>query len=275
MLVKKVESLNVPFVVYTYAGDCVRRVADKAFLREGYPYRYIKERKFDLSRTDITKDDIILTADWTKDFFHNSYLPCAVFHIHPSKLPLYRGYGAISAQFLSGVAVGGVSVYLENGFVDAGDIVFSRDVRIAQDDYPLDYLDNCVNALDAFWDNLYGQELSPQSQNEEEAFYVQRKRRKMGYIDFNMSAIYVYNTVRAYSEPFFGSYFFVNNTQVKIWKAKLEKWTGHYGTPGSVVSKDSYGVEIACGDGTIILSEVECDNKKYLFDEIHSIFNLS
>jgi len=78
-----------------------------------------------------------------------------------------------------------------------------------------------------------------------------------------MDAYSIYNQIRAFSRPFFGAYFYSEGTKVKVFRAKTEKWQGYFGEPGEIIKNDENGAEIACGSGTITLSEVEINNQTY------------
>ncbi len=158
---------------------------------------------------------------------------------HPSLLPAYRGYSAITEQFVrGGVVVSGATFYLQGGErVDAGDIISSRKIGIDYEDYPSDFLHKYASVCADFIVELNRKGLvgyTPVAQDEISSFYLQRKRGKDSIIDFNRDAFSLYNHVRGYSRPFFGGAFFMHNEQkVIVWRASTEKWQGgDYGEPG-------------------------------------------
>lgn len=249
---------NIFAPLYTYAASATRRKSDREHLREGYPYRYINERSYDSALIPLSPDDIVLCADWSKDFFLAAPPACPVYYLHPSLLPMYRGYGAVSEQFLKGTALGGATLYLANERIDGGPVVYQQKLPISFTDYPQDYLGKCAKYAGLWGGALAaGEEPEPVPQNEEAAFYVQRKRRNQALIDLNAMAIYIYNIVRAYSRPYFGAKLIYKGKEITVWRAACEKWTGDYGPPGALISQGAYGTELAAGDGTIILNEIE------------------
>ena len=270
LLYEALEKRGITLIVYTYAMNVGRRRVDRAYLREGYPYRYINERAFDCSKIEARSGDVILCAEWTKDFFHNAKnLAVPVYHLHFSLLPSYRGYGAVSEQFLRGVSVAGVTLYRDNGRIDAGPVAYQRKVRIGHNLMPEDYIRACVKEVPAWVSELTdGVELKLREQDETRAFYVQRRRRLMGLLDLNANALYVYNTVRAYSRPYFGSYFYHNGEKITVWRAQCERWAGVYGAPGEILGRTVNGVELACGEGSILLTETEINRTVFKFDGI-------
>ncbi|MDR2883731.1 MAG: formyl transferase, partial [Deferribacteraceae bacterium] len=265
------DRLGVLPIVYTYSHDSSRTKTSKQFLREGYPYRYINERSYNPELIEVHPDDLIICADWTKDFFHINNLPSqSVYHIHPSLLPLYRGYGAVSEQLLRGVSIGGVSLYRDNGVIDGGDILYQSKITIDLNDSASDYIAKCAE-LAASWIAELAAGTTPEAtpQDETLATHVQRTRQKSGFIDLNMGALYVHNTIRAYSYPYFGAFFYHNGKKINVWRSICESWAGVQGEPGEILSKGNHGVEIACGEGSIIITHAQIDGVVYEYDEIN------
>jgi methionyl-tRNA formyltransferase len=95
--------------------------------------------------------------------------------------------------------------------------------------------------------------VTPKPQDEALATYTGRIRRRDGFIDLNMGALYVHNTIRAYSHPYFGAYFYHNGEKITVWKSVCEKWSGNQGRAGEIIGRSPDGVEIACGEGSVIL----------------------
>ena len=50
--------------------------------------------------------------------------------MQPSLLPKYRGYGAVSEQFIRGVVYSGVTIYEYNGVIDGGDIIYQQEIKV-------------------------------------------------------------------------------------------------------------------------------------------------
>lgn len=230
--------------------DEILSLSDKFNITELEAYNYSD------AIPSLPTHDAIVTVDWQKDFFHKSCDHSAVYHVHPSLLPMYRGYGAVSEQFTRGVAVSGVSIYIENGKVDAGDIVFQERIKIEHDDIPATFLDKCAEHVADFIVRLSnGEELDRVEQDDKKAFYLTRNRSSGRLIDFNMSAHFVYNFIRAYMYPYSGAYFYYNGEKVYPQTVSIECWQGNYGESGEVVKVDDNGIEVACGDGTIIIQK--------------------
>ncbi len=237
-----------------------RSFDDILSLSEDFEILEIDAGHYNNAKHTLPACDCMVTIDWMKDFFHSADISCPVYHAHPSLLPKYRGYGAVSEQFMKGVVVSGVSIYEENGKVDAGDIIYQENIKILHEDIPSIFLDNCAKHVATFISNIENNiPFERTKQDESKAFYLTRNRSANRIIDFNMTAYSVYNFVRAYMYPYSGAYFYHEGERVIANSVAIESWQGDYGKPGEVIKIDDYGVEIACGDGTIILDKFSKD----------------
>jgi hypothetical protein len=252
-------------VTYTKGFQRTSLAKDLGSFRREFAMRFIASNSYlTCENLPDLSGKTVVCVDWTKDFFKGSDVQ-AVF-AHPSLLPAYRGYSAVTEQFVRGVTVSGASFYKQSDKVDGGDVIHRQDIRIDYQDYPLDFLNKYASACaDFIIDiNRKGEDAySPEPQNEEEAFYLQRKRGKDSIIDFNRDAFSLYNHIRGYSRPFFGAYYIYKGNKVVVWNASTEIWQGDYGKPGTVINVSDEGAEIACGSGTITIKEAEINGHMY------------
>ena len=260
LTLKYLEQWGRYLTVITSSPDVMRRrnTGNLDFLSSKFSIYESHENKFTSLPNEISDADCIVTVDWTKDYFKDNKPPFPVYHTHPSLLPLYRGYGAISRQFMGGVKVSGLTAYVDSGIIDAGDVVFCKKIKISYGDIPADFINHCAEACAEFIAKLQdGVNFTAVAQDHSKAFYMARTRNSQKVIDFNASAISVYNFIAAYSYPFNGAVFYYKGEKFKAMTALVEKWEGIYGEPGEVIDKSDYGVEVACGDGTVIIKDIE------------------
>lgn len=212
------------------------------------------------------------TAGWPKDFFHGECIPgFPIYHAHPSLLPMYKGYGAVSEQFLRGVRFSGLSVYEENGIYDGGGIVFRENIPINLEDTPKTFLENCADACVRFIEKLSaGCSFKPSPQNPERGFYVPRVRNAQKIIDFNASAYAVYNFIRAYSFPYKGAGFYFKNCRFEAISASIEGWSGFEGEPGRILKVSQDGLLVACGEGCVLIKEISFEESKIDINKINT-----
>ena len=234
-----------------------------------FPITFISKNKYGLAKSEIQFTDApyIICIDWKKDFFKEEKPEGKnIIFAHPSLLPMYRGYGAITEQFLKGVSKSGISFYEANDIIDGGGIIFQKEIIIEFNNYPMDFIEKFTDIAVEFILDLNDKGINSFAkvpQNEDYSFYLTRQRTKNALIDFNRDAYSLHNHIRAYSKPFFGAFFYFNNEKIIVWKAYTEKWQGDYGKPGVILRKNDDGIEVAAGQGTIVITEIEKKEKIY------------
>ena len=55
--------------------------------------------------------------------------------------------------------------------------------------------------------------------------------------------------------------------RVKIHRTRVLTADGHVGEPGMVVRADRHGIEIACGEGVLVIEELQPDGKRRMLAE--------
>lgn len=217
---------------------------------------------YDFSKNMLPQVDIILCVDWKKDYFSGSIVNSPIYYMHPSLLPKYRGYGAISEQFLRGVVYSGMSIYEYNGIIDGGDILYQKEIKIEDYFFAADFIDEVAKETALFIKELYaGNNFQKIKQNNSLAFYLPKTRKSSKVIDFNISAPSLYNFIRAYSYPFSMASFYFKGQEYKIVSASIESWSGIEGKCGEIIKQIEYGIVVACGSGSILIKEVEHQGK--------------
>jgi len=74
-----------------------------------------------------------------------------------------------------------------------------------------------------------------------------------GIIDWETRAPYLYDWVRAQTRPYPGAFTFLGAEKVIVWRARPVEWQGE-APAGTVVDA---GPLVACGEGALLLEEVE------------------
>ncbi|MBR4278989.1 MAG: methionyl-tRNA formyltransferase [Clostridia bacterium] len=192
------------------------------------------------------------------------------FNIHASLLPYLRGAAPINRAIMNGDKVGGVTVmYMANG-VDTGDMVIKKEIEIRDDWCAGDYHDALAeiskDALKEFIEIAKSGSIPRTEQNHSIATHAAKIGNDDAFLTFNEDATCVRNRIRGLS-PFPGSFFFLNGKRIKVRKAVLGNENGEFGT---ILSTDKGGIEIACAEGSVIITELcpegkgLCDAQSYL-----------
>lgn len=262
--------------IITYKKDFLRTSLGRDFekFESFFKIIYLDNNRYSVNKQKLERlnIDIALCVDWTKDFFQNESTPFEVLFSHPSLLPFYRGYGAITEQFLQGVVVSGLTIIRNFEKVDGGDIIYQKEILIDFNDYPLDFISKYVKEICVFIQKLMSNntDFEPKKQNEDLAFYLVRKRNKNAVIDFGRDAFSIYNHIRGYSKPFFGAHFYYRDEKIKVFNSEIRAWQGDYGKPGQILNIDDNYIEVACGTGFIRLYNMFNENNENI--NIYDLF---
>lgn len=106
------------------------------------------------------------------------------------------------------------------------------------------------------------EEINPISQNEKDSSYFGKRRPEDGKIVWNQNSRSVFNLCRALYYPYPMAFFSWNERTIKIRRAKVfEDSTTKYEKlePGTVVDILEEGVVVLCGEGALIITELEAE----------------
>jgi methionyl-tRNA formyltransferase len=185
-------------------------------------------------------------------------------NVHASLLPKYRGGAPIHQAIIDGEQQTGVTIMYMAEKLDAGDIISQRAIAIEEDDHTGSMFDKLsVVGLELLKDTLPSILDGTNErivQDETKVTFASNISREQERIDWHKSARELYNQVRGL-HPWPVAYTTFEDANFKIWWA-VEGETEHNATPGEVVAihKDSF--EIATGNGTLKLLDVQPAGKK-------------
>ena len=87
-------------------------------------------------------------------------------------------------------------------------------------------------------------------------------KKEDGLIDWQQSAENIHNQVRGL-DPWPAAYTHLDGEVLKIGATAVVAVEGG-GEPGTILAADKMGVQIACGEGTLMISELQLPGKKRL-----------
>jgi methionyl-tRNA formyltransferase len=189
--------------------------------------------------------------------------------VHGSLLPKYRGGAPIQRAVMNGEETTGVTImYMAEG-LDTGDMISKVEVRVTDEDTAGTMFDKLSVAgamlLKETLPALLRGELQAVPQNHEEATYAPNISRDDEKIQWNLTTREIYNQVRGL-HPWPGSFTTWNDEVLKIWRCRPGTFMRMPGdemlAPGTVLQMTEEGIEVATGDGTIWLTEIQPAGKK-------------
>ena len=190
-------------------------------------------------------------------------------NVHGSLLPKYRGAAPIQWAVLDGEEKTGITtMYMEKG-LDTGDMIDKAEVVLDKKETAGSLHDKLmVLGADLLLETLKKLEDGTavrEKQNDEESCYAKMLSKDMGQIDFAKSAREIECLIRGMN-PWPSAYTFLNGKTLKVWKCKVstEKTDA---VPGTIFLADKEGIHTACGEGVLILTEVQLEGKKRMETE--------
>lgn len=209
--------------------------------------------------------DIIITCAYgqivPKEVLKYPRLGCI--NVHASLLPKLRGGAPIHRAIQYGYKETGITIMYMDEKMDNGDIISQEIIKI-EDDYNVGILHNKLSILGRdlllkTLPSIINGTNNRIKQNEEEVTYAYTIKRDEEKLNFNDSALNIYNHIRAFN-PYPGTFFILDNKNYKVWNSYvLEK--EYNGDNGEIVDILKDGIVIKTNDLSIILTEIQPEGK--------------
>ncbi|MFY9179408.1 MAG: methionyl-tRNA formyltransferase [Venatoribacter sp.] len=185
-------------------------------------------------------------------------------NVHASLLPRWRGAAPIQRCIEAGDKVTGITIMQMDKGLDTGDMLSKVSTGILSDDTGGTLHDRLAvlgpNALLTTLATLERNELTPEPQNDLQANYAHKLLKEEALIDWSLSAEELALKVRAFN-PFPMAYTLLGDERVRILMAEpLAKHSTNL--PGTLLNVSAAGVEVACGEGVLLISQVQLAGKK-------------
>jgi methionyl-tRNA formyltransferase len=178
---------------------------------------------------------------------------------HASLLPRWRGAAPIERALLAGDSETGISIMQMDAGLDTGPVIARYPVPIAARDTAGALHEKLARAgAKAIVETLARLEgeghLKAMPQPNAMATYAAKVDRQEAVIDWRTSAHAIDRAVRAFN-PAPGARTTLGRELIKIWEA--EPAPGRFGAPGSIVHSDAKGIVVACGEGALLVRELQ------------------
>lgn len=203
--------------------------------------------------------DIMITCAYGQ-ILTQEVLDCfkgGVWNIHASLLPKFRGASPISSAILAGEHYTGITVMKTELSLDTGDMLLVKRCEIG--DLTCGELTEKLSELGAEA-AVEAVELLEKGDNrllmqdDAKATYCKKIQKSDGKLDFSLSSAHILRVIKAYSpEP--AAYCNLNGAVLNVLNAKICEHTG--GKAGEVITADKRGITVSCGEGAIIITELQ------------------
>ena len=177
--------------------------------------------------------------------------------MHPTLLPEGRGRAPIPWALIKGLTRTGVSLFYCDPQADTGDLLAQCEVPIYYEDVSATLGCRTDTAAIELFRNSLPQLAAGTAlrcpQDDGRATLWPRRQPEDGLIDWSRTATELYNWIRALTHPYPGAFSFYDGRRINVWSAR-ESADRRHGRPGEVLAVLPHGVLVACGQGSLLLT---------------------
>jgi len=182
-------------------------------------------------------------------------------NLHASLLPKYRGANPLQRAIIDGEKQTGICTMITELGLDCGDVCLKEPIEISE-------TLNCVQLFDIVADKspemiektligLVENTIKPEKQCEDGVCMACKLTKEECKIDWSKSAQDIHNLVRGiYQCP--SAYFNFNDKIIKVLETEVLNGKGK---KGEFINITKDGVEVACGNGSLLLKRVKPEGK--------------
>ncbi len=186
-------------------------------------------------------------------------------NVHASLLPKYRGAAPVQWALVNGEQRTGVTLMQMDEGLDTGGMLACVEVDILPTDTASTLHDRLAHAgAHLLVDSLpliEAGQLLPTPQNAAEATYAPILKREDGRICWTDSEESIANRLRGF-HPWPGSCTTFRDRTLKLFPLAASGPRGIDELPGTIVDWDDRGMVVACGDGTVVIPEVQQEGRQ-------------
>jgi methionyl-tRNA formyltransferase len=184
--------------------------------------------------------------------------PRGALNIHASLLPRWRGAAPIQRALLGGDPTTGVCIMAMDTGLDTGPVLLREAIAIAADETAGTLHDKLAalgaRLIVAALEGLEHGTLHPVPQPAEGATYAHKVDKAEATVDWSRSARDIDRQVRAFN-PVPGAVARLRGDPIKLWRTIVREESG--APPGTVLRAGGEGIDVACGTGTVRVTELQ------------------
>jgi len=176
---------------------------------------------------------------------------------HPAALPYNKGRHPLIWALVLGLKETASTFFFMDSGADSGDILSQQKVAIAPNDDARSLYDKinfvACEQIRQFTPALISKTYTRIPQDKSVGNSWRKRGKEDGKIDWRMSAISIYNLVRALTRPYVGAHCSYNGADIKIWAVEISQYAPENIEPGKILAVNGPQITVKCGDGSIII----------------------
>jgi methionyl-tRNA formyltransferase len=186
--------------------------------------------------------------------------------VHPSLLPLYRGPAPINWALRKGDKKTGVTIFKMDEGLDTGDIILQKTVPVSDNDNASTLREKLAEEgarlLIEALNMLKKGEWVTAPQNKTDSLFAAKFSKEDGRIDWNDSAVNIYNKIRAmFGWP--SAYTFHGGKMIKILDAEIFLSAAE-NKPSTIETIKKDGIYVATGNGILKIKSLKPEGKRQM-----------
>lgn len=185
-------------------------------------------------------------------------------NVHGSLLPRWRGAAPIHRAIQAGDKETGATIMLMDEGLDTGPMLYKVTTPITAEDtggtlYQR-VAEQGAEALVHVLDDLSQFIANQAVQNDADATYAHKLTKAEGALDWKQAAEVLARQVRAFN-PWPVAWAQLEDNIIRVWEADA---LANSGQPGEILAANDKGIEVACGEGSLLITGLQMPGKKRL-----------
>lgn len=185
-------------------------------------------------------------------------------NVHGSLLPRWRGAAPIQRALWAGDTETGITIIQMDAGLDTGAMLHKLSCPITPQDTSASLYDRLAElgpkGLLTTLASLAQGTAVAEKQDDCLATYAEKLSKEEAKLDWSLSAEQLERCIRAFN-PWPVSYITIDEQPVKVWKAS-ELNADHSAQPGTIISADKQGIQVAAAQGVLNLLQLQPAGKK-------------
>lgn len=222
----------------------------------------------DLAQLESYQADIMIVAAYglllPQSVLDTPRLGCI--NVHGSLLPRWRGAAPIQRAIQAGDTETGITIMQMEAGLDTGPMLLKAITPISESETGSSLHDKLaiqggkllVEALEL----IAQHSIQPQVQDDSLATYAHKLSKQEAQIDWHQPAQDIERTIRAFNSwPV--AFSLLNDQTIRIWQAHTINESSNH-PPGTIIHTDTKGIVVACGQGQLLLTDLQLPGAKVL-----------